>query len=60
MTAATSEPAISFERVAKAYAGQQRALRGISLAVPEREFLAIVGPSGSGKTTLLRLINRLA
>ena len=60
MTAATSEPAICFERVAKAYAGQQRALRGISLAVPEREFLAIVGPSGSGKTTLLRLINRLA
>ena len=60
MTAATPQPAISFERVAKAYAGQQRALRGISLAVPEREFLAIVGPSGSGKTTLLRLINRLA
>ena len=31
----------------------------MSLAVGEREFLAVVGPSGSGKTTLLRLINRL-
>ena len=60
MSAATSDTAISFERVAKAYAGQQRALKSVSLAVPAREFLAIVGPSGSGKTTLLRLINRLA
>ena len=29
---------------------------GISLAVEDRELLAVVGPSGSGKTTLLRLI----
>jgi osmoprotectant transport system ATP-binding protein len=50
--------AISFERVSRTYDGV-RALDDISLAVAEREFLAIVGPSGSGKTTLLRLINRL-
>jgi putative ABC transport system ATP-binding protein len=32
------------------------ALRDVSLAVEEREFLSIAGPSGSGKTTLLNLI----
>src|SRR6266850_2154454 len=31
-------------------------LNGLSLEVPEGEFLALMGPSGSGKTTLLNLI----
>jgi len=31
-------------------------LNGISLSVPQRDFLALMGPSGSGKTTLLNLI----
>src|SRR5438270_11587614 len=31
-------------------------LDGISLAVPEGAFEALMGPSGSGKTTLLNLI----
>jgi osmoprotectant transport system ATP-binding protein len=51
--------AISFERVSRTFDGV-RALDDVTLAVAEREFLAIVGPSGSGKTTLLRLINRLS
>jgi osmoprotectant transport system ATP-binding protein len=53
--------AIALDAVGKSYDGNARkVLDGVSLAVAEREFLAIVGPSGSGKTTLLRLINRLA
>ncbi len=58
MTSAIS-PAISFERVTKAYDGQS-ALADVSLTVPAGEFVAVVGASGAGKTTLLRLINRLA
>jgi osmoprotectant transport system ATP-binding protein len=48
---------ISFEHVSKAY--DSRTLNDVTLAVPERQFLAIVGASGAGKSTLLRLINRL-
>jgi osmoprotectant transport system ATP-binding protein len=51
-------PTIAFENVGKSYDGT-RILDGVTLALPPREFLAVVGPSGSGKTTLLRLVNRL-
>jgi osmoprotectant transport system ATP-binding protein len=54
-------PAIAFDGIFKRYGeAPTAALDGLTLAVAEREFLAVVGPSGSGKTTLLRLINRLA
>ena len=35
------------------------AIRGLSLKVRQRDFMALVGPSGSGKTTLLNLIGAL-
>lgn len=37
-----------------------RALDGISLAVREKEFLAVMGPSGSGKSTFLQVASMLA
>jgi len=56
----TTGAAIAFDLVSKSYGnGSRKVLDALSLAVAEREFLAVVGPSGSGKTTLLRLVNRL-
>lgn len=36
--------------------GTTKAVDGVSLTIPEGEFLTIVGPSGSGKSTLVRLL----
>jgi phosphate transport system ATP-binding protein len=35
------------------------ALKGVSLAIPDRTVTALVGPSGCGKSTFLRALNRM-
>jgi len=47
--------AVTLDGVTKRF-GQIVAVDGVSLAVADGEFLAVLGPSGCGKSTLLRLI----
>ncbi len=41
------------------YYGETKALKNISMALPERSVTAFIGPSGCGKSTLLRVLNRI-
>jgi len=41
------------------YYGQSKALKDITLSLPERSVTAFIGPSGCGKSTLLRVFNRI-
>ncbi|MDO1585082.1 phosphate ABC transporter ATP-binding protein PstB [Rhizobium oryzicola] len=41
------------------YYGETKALKNISLQLPERSVTAFIGPSGCGKSTLLRVLNRI-
>ncbi|MCA3366917.1 MAG: phosphate ABC transporter ATP-binding protein PstB [Roseomonas sp.] len=39
--------------------GDNRALNGINLDLPDRQVTGMIGPSGCGKSTLLRVLNRM-
>jgi phosphate transport system ATP-binding protein len=39
--------------------GDNRAVKSISIKVPDRRVVAFIGPSGCGKSTLLRCFNRM-
>jgi len=47
---------LEIENLSVSYGGLA-ALRGVSLAVAEGQFVAIVGPNGAGKTTLFKAIS---
>jgi phosphate transport system ATP-binding protein len=38
---------------------ESRALRSVSIKIPDRKVVAFIGPSGCGKSTLLRCFNRM-
>jgi phosphate transport system ATP-binding protein len=42
-----------------AFFGKVRALKEISIKIPQNKVLAIIGPSGCGKSTFLRCLNRM-
>ena len=47
---------IELRDVRKVYAGNVEAVKGVSLDIPDGEFVVLVGPSGCGKSTLLRMV----
>jgi sulfate/thiosulfate transport system ATP-binding protein len=51
----SSALALEITGISKSF-GRYPALRDVSFAAADREFLALLGPSGSGKTTLLRVL----
>ena len=39
--------------------GETHALKGINMAIPEKNITALIGPSGCGKSTFLKTLNRM-
>ena len=41
------------------WSGETHALKGINMAIPEKNITALIGPSGCGKSTFLKTLNRM-
>ena len=54
----SKETAISVEDL-DVYYGDEKAIDGISMDIPEKSVTALIGPSGCGKSTFLRCLNRM-
>jgi putative ABC transport system ATP-binding protein len=52
------EPILAAENIVRTYAGANSvvAVRGASLALKSKDFVALMGPSGSGKTTFIGVL----
>src|SRR5215210_7156364 len=58
-TAAAGEARVAIRGLDFFY-GDNRALKSITLDLPDRQVTGMIGPSGCGKSTLLRALNRLS
>ncbi|MGV9750921.1 ATP-binding cassette domain-containing protein [Nocardia farcinica] len=58
MTSPTAVPAVEADRLVKVF-GQQRAVDGVSLTVPQGAVYGVLGPNGAGKTTTIRMLSTL-
>ena len=60
VTAPAQENALKISaRNVEVFYGDARAIKGVSLEIPEKQVTALIGPSGCGKSTFLRCINRM-
>jgi ABC-type branched-subunit amino acid transport system ATPase component len=55
--AVTAPAVLDVSDLRVSYAGAVKALRGVSLSVPERGVVAVLGNNGAGKSTLLRALS---
>ena len=56
-----AEPLLAGRDIVRTYRGAQgvQAVRGASIEVRPRDFIAFMGPSGSGKTTFIGVLSGL-